>query len=222
MMNRTVSTFWNVTRDVTRCGMKASSPDSVEPTAMLLYKDRENRLVEMPWRDADLNAVAKGQPWRRFPWYLGQRNYSGSYWSATERATVGYESRLELAHLVVSDFDSSVKPIVSKPFHLIFRSGSRTVRRTPDYLLMTDTDARVVDVKPSEKLLNEKVKQLLELTRDVVNSAGFDYEVASEPDEVFLANVRFIAGYRRDWLLDSKLLDEIHCAAAKIIKSRPR
>jgi TnsA endonuclease N terminal len=178
------------------------------------YKGRANQVVEMPWREVDLNAVIEGQPWRRFPWYLGQRNYSGSYWSATERTTVGYESRLELAHLIIADLDPNVKHIASQPFHLAFRSDGRTVHRTPDYLLMTDAGPRIVDVKPSEKLLNEKIKQLLELTRDVVKSAGFDYEVASEPDDVFLANVRFLAGYRRDGLFDSKLLDEIRGAAA--------
>jgi hypothetical protein len=33
----------------------------------------------MPWNDVDPHAVADGLPWRRFPWYLGQRNYSGMY-----------------------------------------------------------------------------------------------------------------------------------------------
>jgi hypothetical protein len=49
----------------------------------------------------------------------------------------------------------------------------------------------------------------------VVESAGLDYEIASEPDDVFLANVRFLAGYRRDWLFDRTLLDEIYCVAAR-------
>jgi hypothetical protein len=179
------------------------------------YKDRANNEVELLWREADLKAVVEGQPWRRFPWYRGQRNYSGSYWSATERGMVGYESRLELAHLILADFDTNVKRIASQPFHLVIRADDRRVRRTPDYLLMTATGARIVDVKPWKELPKEEVKQLLELTGVVVESAGFDYEIASEPDEVYLANVRFLAGYRRDWLFDRALLDEIYCAAAR-------
>lgn len=195
--------------------MKASSRTPDHHSAVLKYKDGGNQEVETPWRDADLSAVARGKPWRRFPWYLGQRNYSGVYWSATERTMVGYESRLELAHLILADFDPRVKSIASQPFHLIFRSGGKEVHRTPDYLLLLESGPRVLDVKPAAKLLDEEVKQLLELTRAVVESAGYNYEIAVEPDEVFLANVRFLAGYRRDWLFNATLLDEIHCAVAE-------
>jgi hypothetical protein len=195
--------------------MKASSRTADHHSAVLKYKDGRNHVVETPWRDADLSAVAKGKPWRRFPWYLGQRNYSGVYWSATERTLVGYESRLELAHLILADFDACVKSIASQPFHLIFRSRGKKVHRTPDYLLLLESGPRVLEVKPADRLLNEEVKQLLELTRAVVESAGCAYEIAVEPDELFFANVRFLAGYRRDWLFEADLLDEIHCAAAK-------
>jgi hypothetical protein len=47
----------------------------------------------MPWNDLDPLAVADGSPYREFPWYLGQRNYSGMYWCATEVKLVGYEDR---------------------------------------------------------------------------------------------------------------------------------
>jgi hypothetical protein len=85
-----------------------------------------------------------------------------------------------------------VKRIASQPFHLVFDTGGRKVHRTPDYLFLLENGARVVDVKPAEKLLNEKIRQVLDLTRVVVESAGIDYEVAVEPDEVFFANVRFL------------------------------
>lgn len=85
-----------------------------------------------------------------------------------------------------------MKRIASQPFHLVFDTGGRKVHRTPDYLFLLENGARVVDVKPAEKLLNEKIRQVLDLTRVVVESAGIDYEVAVEPDEVFFANVRFL------------------------------
>jgi hypothetical protein len=195
--------------------MTTSSTASVDPDAVIKYKNRKNQNVESFWCEADLNIVVDGRPWRKFPWYLGQRNYSGVYWSVTERKMVGYESRLELAHLILADFNPAVKRIASQPFHLIFDGGGRKVRRTPDYLFLLENGARVVDAKPAEKLLNEKIRELLELTRVVVESAGIDYEVAVEPDEVFFANVRFLAGYRRDWLFEEGLLNEISCAAAE-------
>jgi hypothetical protein len=43
-----------------------------------------------------------------------------------------------------------------------------------------------MDVERAKELCFEEVKQLLELTRVVVESCGCDYEIASEPDEVCL------------------------------------
>ena len=69
----------------------ATKPDSIE----VEYKRADGEVVKTAWSDLDTDAVIEGRPWRTFPWYLGQRNYSGLYWCATERAMVGYESRLE-------------------------------------------------------------------------------------------------------------------------------
>jgi hypothetical protein len=48
---------------------------------------------------------------------------------------VGYESRLELAHLILADFDRDVKRIASQPFHLVIQKAghwrSAATGRTP-------------------------------------------------------------------------------------------
>lgn len=177
--------------------------------AVVKYRDRANALVEMYWVDVRFNDIVDGLPWRRFPWYLGQHHYSGVYWAATERRFVGYESRLELAHAMLFDFDTRVTRIVSQPFHLVVQSKRHVLRRTPDYLLMTDSGPRIVDVKPAERLCDAEVSASLALTREVVESIGCGYQVATEPDRTMLANVRFLAGYRRDWLFDAELLADI-------------
>jgi hypothetical protein len=195
--------------------MKTMVASAGSHAAVAKYKNRAGHVVESAWADLDYDAVAGGHPWRAFPWYLGQRNYSGRYWSATERALVGYESRLELAHLLLADFDPEVKRIASQPFHLVARKSGRQFRRTPDYMLIKASGPVVVDVKPSGQLVKEDVRQLLELTRELVHARGWDYEIASEPDEVVFGNVRFLAGYRRDWLFAPGLLAEIRSAAAR-------
>ncbi len=81
----------------------------------------------MPWSDVDPYAVAEGLPWRRYPWYLGQRNYSGMYWCATEAKLVGYESLLELSRLILADFDRPSKriaEILSRPVDQRFQATS--------------------------------------------------------------------------------------------------
>ncbi|WP_424183589.1 hypothetical protein ACOBQX_16515 [Actinokineospora sp. G85] len=40
-------------------------------------------------------------------------------------------------------------------------------------------------------------------TRQAVESRGWRYEVWSEPPHAELENVRFLAGYRRDWFFDN-------------------
>jgi hypothetical protein len=52
--------------------------------------------------------VIAGLPVREFRWYKGRRHYSGWYWCATGQRLVAYESRLELARIMLADFDPAV------------------------------------------------------------------------------------------------------------------
>jgi hypothetical protein len=76
-------------------------------------------------------------------------------------------------------------------------------------LLLTDSGPVVVDVKPRHRLVKPEVSMALGWTRAVVESRGWCYEVFSEPPQPELANVRFLAGYRRAWLFDQDLLEEL-------------
>ncbi|MCX5342268.1 hypothetical protein [Streptomyces atratus] len=49
-------------------------------------------------------------------------------------------------------------------------------------------------------------------TRRAVESRGWKYEVWSEPPAVELGNIRFLAGYRRDWLFSDEALAELRDA----------
>ena len=89
-------------------------------------------------------------PWRMFRWHYGQRHCSGSYGSSTMSAHVIYESRLELARLLMADFDHSVNHIVAQPFMLLRATLRDDSSSLPDYLLLTEDGPVVVDVKPAE------------------------------------------------------------------------
>lgn len=148
-------------------------------------------------------------PWRTFRWYHGQKHYSGAYWSSTERALVIYESRLELARLLMADFDRSVRHILAQPFLLEADVAGARRRHVPDYLLLSDDGPVVVDVKPARRLEKPEVMQTFTWTRRVVESRGWRYQIASEPAETEMSNVRFLAGYRRDWLFDDGVLADL-------------
>ncbi|NUP48493.1 MAG: TnsA-like heteromeric transposase endonuclease subunit [Catenulispora sp.] len=148
-------------------------------------------------------------PWRTFRWHLGQKHYSGTYWSVTERAHVIYESRLELARLLYADFDSGVSRILAQPFLMTAVVDGVGRRHIPDFLLLTAAGPVVVDVKPARRLSRPDVAFTFGWSRAVVESRGWRYEVWSEPDAVELENVRFLAGYRRDWLFDPQIIDAV-------------
>ncbi|GLV77082.1 TnsA-like heteromeric transposase endonuclease subunit [Streptomyces hygroscopicus] len=167
---------------------------------------RDDEVVDdRAWSIASIDLLCSATPWRTFRWYRGQKHYSGTYWSATMRDHVIYESRLELARLLFADFDPSVRDIVAQPFLLKAVVGGEVCKHIPDYFLITEHGPVVVDVKPSAPV----VAFTFAWTRQAVESRGWRYEVWSEPPEAELENIRFLAGYRRQWLFAPELLDEV-------------
>ena len=169
-------------------------------------------LKDLSWTTVSIDLLRSAAPWRTFRWYRGQNHYSGSYWSATTRDHVIYESRLELARLLFADFDPLVRGIVAQPF-LMKSVGTGEIRKhIPDYLLITGQGPVLVDVKPYWRLTRPEVASTFSWTRQAVESRGWRYEVWSEPAVVELENLRFLAGYRWDRLFPSDLLEELRQA----------
>lgn len=189
--------------------------DSIEPmgspsNARVFLRDAdtlEERSTD--WAAATASLLAQAAPWRTFRWYMDQRHYSGTYWSSTNTGHVIYESRLELARLMLADFDATVTRIVAQPFLLKTVVNRRQRGHIPDFLLITNEVPAVVDVKPPWQLEKPKVKFTLDWTRKLVESRGWRYEVWSEAPAVQLQNIRFLAGYRNPGLFDPALLREL-------------
>ena len=164
---------------------------------------------DRPWADASSAVLSNAVPWRTFRWYNGQQHYSGTYWCATMHGHVVYESRLELARLIFADFDRSVRRIVAQPFLLKAKVDGKIRKHIPDYFLVTDHGPVVVDVKPEDLLTKPVVAFSFAWARQLVEARGWRYEVWSGAPSAELENLRFLAGYRRPWLFDAALLDEI-------------
>lgn len=161
------------------------------------------------WDAFSAEQASAALPWRSFRWFDGQRHYSGSYWAATEQALVGYESRLELARLLLADFDSSVSRIVSQPFVLQARVSGRARRHVPDYFLLTCDGPVVVDVKPTEKWTKPNVAFTFAWTRKEVERRGWMYEIWGRAPQALMANIRFLAGYRDQRRFDEDLVNAL-------------
>ncbi|WP_405467206.1 TnsA-like heteromeric transposase endonuclease subunit [Streptomyces canus] len=176
--------------------------------ATVSFREHGGGVEDHSWVSVAAVSLQSASPWRTFRWYKGQKHYSGTYWSATTRDHVIYESRLELARLLFADFDPSVRGIVAQPFLLTAVVEGKPRKHIPDYFLTAEDGPVVVDVKPRRLLSTPVVAFTFAWTRQVVESHGWRYEVWSEPAETELANVRFLAGFRRDWLFSPELLQE--------------
>ncbi len=189
-------------------------PGTLQPQSarVSVRRPADRSEVSLSWERATTEVLASAAPWRTLRWYDGQRHFPGSYWSATERGHVIYESRLELARLLFADFDASVNRILAQPFLLSAEVRSTVRRHVPDFLLLSGAGPMVVDVKPRWLLSKPKVSFTLAWTRELVEGRGWRYEVWSEPPEGELANLRFLAGYRRGWLFDPRLLGQLRAS----------
>nr|WP_275477339.1 TnsA-like heteromeric transposase endonuclease subunit [Streptomyces roseifaciens] len=114
-----------------------------------------------------------------------------------------------MARLLFADFDPSVRHIVAQPFLVKALVEGAVRRHVPDYLLLTEAGPLVVDVKPLRRLDQPEVAFTLGWSRHLAEDRGWRYEVWSEPPVALLENVRFLAGYRRNWLFPRELLDAL-------------
>jgi hypothetical protein len=180
--------------------------------ATVSFRTESGVAEDEPWTVVDSAVLSNTVPWRTFRWHKGQRHYSGLYWSATMRDHVVYESRLELSRLIFADFDQTVQRILAQPFLLKAKVDGKIRKHIPDYLLVTDQEPVVVDVKPEHLLAKPAVAYTFAWTRRLVEARGWRYEVWSGAQPPKLENLRFLAGYRRPWLFDAALLDEVRGA----------
>ncbi|MFE6749980.1 TnsA-like heteromeric transposase endonuclease subunit [Kitasatospora purpeofusca] len=150
--------------------------------------------LESTW---PLRFEAAGQV-RAFPAFRGQRNFPGWYWAATCAELVGYESWVELSHLMRLDSDPEVCGLASQPFRLSWRHGSRgrRIKHTPDYFVRhRDGTAVVLDVRPDERVAPEDAAKFA-VTAEACARVGWGYQRVGVLDPVFAANLRWLSGYR--------------------------
>lgn len=138
------------------------------------------------------------QPIRRFAFFTRQRRNPGWYaWSAASRH-VPYESRLELAHVMLADFDPMVVAATSQPFRIHYRAAGRSHTHVPDYLLqLRDGAWRVINVTLPRRLERPAIAERLAIMSIACKRWGWDYRVLGVPDSALLANVRLLASCKR-------------------------
>jgi hypothetical protein len=184
------------TKDHVRAGHDADGAGLREPSVSVRLLD--GTVSERPLRLVTAGQVVRAGPWRMTRSARGQAHYPGYYWSATSGGHVIYESRLELARLLLADFDPDVTAIAAQPFLLRALAGGRVRRHVPDFLLLhAGQTVEMVNVKPGDRLGDPATAEALAWPGELFEGRGWGYEIWSGADPVVLANVRFLAGYRR-------------------------
>ena len=166
-------------------------------TCMVRFRTPDNIERVVPLDDAQGAELAGALPWRRVSLARGQQHFSGFWWSSTTGDHVIYESRLQLARLILADFDPEVEAIVAQPFRLESVMDGQIRHHIPDFLLLGGGRRQVVNVKPRESLANPKVRDTLAWAHGAPEQRAWATEVWSGTDPVLLANLRFLAGFRR-------------------------
>ncbi|WP_078655755.1 TnsA-like heteromeric transposase endonuclease subunit [Streptomyces fulvoviolaceus] len=183
---------------------------SIDSVSVKLRRS-DGEIAVRTWPHASVDDLLEfSTPWRTFRWYYGQKHYSGFYWSSTMRSHVIYESRLELTRLIYADFTRDGRAIFAQPFLITAEIDGTLRRHVPDFLILRDGMVPlVVDVKPRHLLTRPKIAFSLGWARKVMESCGWEFQAWCEPPEEEMANLRFLAGYRRDWLFEAEMLEEM-------------
>src|SRR5579884_3708385 len=158
------------------CGESVSLPvRAVDVSAVRVkYRDSGGVVSETDLRSVSVRALAASRPWRTFRWHRGQAHYSGWYWAATTGQHVIYESRLELARLLLADFDPQVTAIAAQPFYVNGCIDGRDRTHVPDFLLLDRAGlVTVVNVKPADRLAVGKVSDALAWAEAVFGERGW-------------------------------------------------
>jgi hypothetical protein len=177
-------------------------------------RSEDGTQVDRPLTALRAEQVLAGKPWRKVRSRRGQRHYSGFYWSATTGGFLVYESRLELARLLLADFDPAVVAIAAQPFLLQARVAGRARRHVPDFLLKhANHTVTVVNVKPASRLADPKIAEALSWPARLIEDHGWAHEIwTGEGSEKLLANVRFLAAARRAEIIPAETISAVYAA----------
>jgi hypothetical protein len=152
--------------------------------------------LSVPLAEVGGEELLGATPVRKPKIFPNQKNMPGKSFCSTNGDFVEYESLLERDWILVKDFDPRVTRILEQPFELEYQLGERRATHVPDLLIWAGDSVIVSDVKPARRRHEPRFVLQAEATRDACSQLGWEFEVLSEPDPLFMTNLRWIGGYR--------------------------
>ncbi len=158
--------------------------------------------TRMSLADAAAVPFERVRPVRSFPSYKGQCNYPGYYYYyyyyyyACLDAHVDFESWLERDSAMALDFDPAVVAFAPQPFWLGWSDTDRARSHSSDFFARTTSgNGVVIDCRPAERI-KPRDAAAFAATGRACAVVGWEYRVVTGHDTVWMANVRWLAGYR--------------------------
>jgi len=180
------------------------SPAALPSDVVLTHVPPDGRRASVVLAEAGGVAFEWSGPARRIPGHRGQRNMPGWWWSSSTRGHVVYESWLERHHLMAFDRLPQVVGISGQPFAVSWTGDLRRERHIPDlFVRFADGGGVVVDCRPVARA-DENFYRVAAISRAICEEVGWEYRLAAEPDPVLAANLTWLAGYRRPYVLDER------------------
>lgn len=202
-----------------------TAPIEQDPEAQVRDRIDAAVLSHITYRDgpeSDPRAVSiTGAAWvdflhpiRRPMAYQGQWCKPGYYYMAAVDDLVSYESRYEMAQLIVLEQGQAVVAICAQPFRLHWRDQGRGRTHVPDFFVRyRDGSAEVIDVKGSRVAARPENALVFGVTGRACKAMGHEFRVAIEVSKVQLKNLRWLEGHKsapvRTDVIGADILDVI-------------
>lgn len=179
-------------------------------TVGLTYRTADGSLRTCRPEEAADVAFEACLPIRSFTNVRTQKHTPGLFWSATMRAHLAYESRLECDWLLEADFDPRVVGISTQPFRIDFPDPRGGRSHIPDIFHRNgDLTAHLRDAKDPRAVDDADVVEQRERTRALCEEIGWTYDMVTAPDPVRKANLGWLSAYRRPATIDPDLASQI-------------
>jgi hypothetical protein len=165
---------------------------------------------------ADEVAFEDCPPVRRIPHYRGSAHTPGEYWSATTGDLIAYESFLESKWMILLDFDPDIVAFCGQPFTFDGVDIEGAFIHTPDlFARRADGGGLLLDVKNPNEISKPDVVRQARRTAAVCERIGWQYRMVGEPDRQPMANIAWLAGFRRPLHAGAELIPALLGLAAQ-------
>ncbi|WP_425311576.1 TnsA-like heteromeric transposase endonuclease subunit [Mycolicibacterium gilvum] len=129
------------------------------------------------------------------------------------RGNHSHESWVERDQLMALDADPDVVGVLSQPFWIHWRDGTR---HAPDYFVRRrDGSVVVVDVREDDRI-SDADRDVFDRSAATCAMVGWDYLRVGSLDPVLRANLRWLSGYRHPRVLKIGLADQLAEVFARV------